>query len=216
MAIELNAELRADQGKGASRRLRHTDKMPAIIYGAGKDAVNLMLTQRDVRAAMKNKALYSSIVHLKFDGKSEQVVLRDLQRHPYKLDIMHMDFLRVDANKKLHMHVPLRFINEDISPGVKLEGGIVSHVVIEIEVECLPKNIPEFIEVDVSGLHSNHAIHLSELILPAGVEIRALRHGADHDSAVVSIHPPKQVVEEVVAEAVVAPVAAAPAPADKK
>ena len=216
MAIELNAELRADQGKGASRRLRHTDKMPAIIYGAGKDAVNLMLTQRDVRAVMKNQVFYSSIVHLKFDGKSEQVVLRDIQRHPYKLDIMHMDFQRVDVNKKLHMHVPLHFINEDISPGVKLEGGIVSHVVIEVEVECLPKDIPEFIEVDVSGLHTNHAIHLSQLILPAGVEIRALRYGADHDSAVVSIHPPKQVVEEVPAEAAAAPAAAAPAPADKK
>jgi large subunit ribosomal protein L25 len=219
MAIELNAELRADQGKGASRRLRHTDKLPAIIYGAGKDAVNLMLTQRDVRAVMKNQVFYSSIVHLKVAGKTEQVVLRDIQHHPYKVDIMHMDFQRVDANKKLHIHVPLHFINEDKSPGVKLEGGIVSHVVIEIEVECLPKDIPEFIEVDVSGLHTNHAIHLSELKMPAGVEIRALRHGADHDSAVVSIHPPKQVVEEApaaVAEAEAAPAAAAAAPADKK
>ena len=144
--------------------------------------------------------------------------MRDIQRHPYKVDIMHMDFQRVDANKTLHMHVPLHFINEDKSPGVKLEGGIVSHVVIEVEVECLPKDIPEFIEVDVSDLHINHAIHLSELKLPAGVEIRALKHGADHDSVVVSIHPPKQVVEEVPAVAVAeaAPAAAAPAPADKK
>jgi len=215
MAIELNAELRADQGKGASRRLRHTDKLPAIVYGAGKDAVNLMLTQREVRAVMKNQVFYSSIVQLKFDGKNEQVILRDIQHHPYKLDILHMDFQRVDANKKLHMHVPLHFINEEKSPGVKLEGGIVSHVVIEVEVECLPKDIPEYIEVDVSALHLNHAIHLSGIKLPAGVEIRALKHGVDHDSAVVSIHAPKQIVEEVpvVAVAEAAPVAA---PADKK
>jgi len=217
MTIELNAELRADQGKGASRRLRHTDKLPAIVYGTGKDAVNLMLTQREVRAHLKNETFYSSILSLKYAGKSEQVILRDIQHHPYKLDIMHMDFQRVDANKKLHMHVPLHFTNEDKSPGVKLEGGIVSHVVIEVEIECLPKDIPEFIEVDVSGLHTNHAIHLSELKLPAGVEIRALKHGVDHDSAVVSIHPPKQVAEETPAVAVaeVAPVAA-PAPTEKK
>lgn len=216
MAIELNAELRADQGKGASRRLRHTDKLPAIVYGAGKDAVNLMLTQREVRAVMKNQVFYSSIVQLKFDGKNEQVILRDIQHHPYKLDILHMDFQRVDANKKLHMHVPLHFINEDKSPGVKLEGGIVSHVVIEVEVECLPKDIPEYIEVDVSALHLNHAIHLSGIKLPAGVEIRALKHGVDHDSAVVSIHAPKQIVEEVPVVAVAAEAAPAAAPADKK
>ena len=217
MAIELNAELRADQGKGASRRLRHTDKLPAIVYGAGKDAVNLMLTQREVRAVMKNQVFYSSIVQLKFDGKNEQVILRDIQHHPYKLDILHMDFQRVDANKKLHMHVPLHFINEEKSPGVKLEGGIVSHVVIEVEVECLPKDIPEYIEVDVSALHLNHAIHLSGIKLPAGVEIRALKHGVDHDSAVVSIHAPKQIVEEVPVVAVAAEAApAAAAPADKK
>ena len=216
MAIELNAELRADQGKGASRRLRHTDKLPAIVYGAGKDAVNLMLTQREVRAVMKNQVFYSSIVQLKFDGKNEQVILRDIQHHPYKLDILHMDFQRVDANKKLHMHVPLHFINEEKSPGVKLEGGIVSHVVIEVEVECLPKDIPEYIEVDVSALHLNHAIHLSEIKLPAGVEIRALKHGVDHDSAVVSIHAPKQIVEEVPVVAVAAEAAPAAAPADKK
>ncbi len=216
MAIELNAELRADQGKGASRRLRHTDKLPAIVYGAGKDAVNLMLTQREVRAVMKNQVFYSSIVQLKFDGKNEQVILRDIQHHPYKLDILHMDFQRVDANKKLHMHVPLHFINEEKSPGVKLEGGIVSHVVIEVEVECLPKDIPEYIEVDVSALHLNHAIHLSGIKLPAGVEIRALKHGVDHDSAVVSIHAPKQIVEEVPVVAVAAEAAPAAAPADKK
>lgn len=214
MTIELNAELRADQGKGASRRLRHTDKLPAIVYGAGKDAVNLMVTQRDIRAHLKNEAFYSSILHLKFDGKSEQVIVRDIQHHPYKVDIMHMDFQRVDANKKLHMHVPLHFTNEEKAPGVKLEGGIVSHTVIEVEVECLPKDIPEFIEVDLSALHMGHAIHLSEIKMPAGVEIRALKHGADHDSAVVSIHAPKQAVEE--APAAAAEVAPAAAPAEKK
>jgi large subunit ribosomal protein L25 len=214
MTIELNAELRADQGKGASRRLRHTDKLPAIVYGSGIDAVNLTLTQREVRANLKNEAFYSSILSLKYNGKSEQVILRDIQHHPYKVDIMHMDFQRVDATKPLHMHVPLHFINEEKSPGVKTEGGIVSHVMIEVEIECLPKDIPEFIEVDVSGLHTNHAIHLSELKLPAGVEIRALKHGVDHDTAVVSIHPPKQaVVEETPAAAAEA---APAAPAEKK
>ena len=183
------------------------------MYGVGKDAVNLTLTQREVRAHLKNEAFYSSILNLKFDGKNEQVILRDIQHHPYKVDIMHMDFQRVDATKKLHMHVPLHFTNQEKAPGVKLEGGIVSHVVIEVEVECLPKDIPEYIEVDVSGLHVGQAIHLSQIKLPAGVEIRALKHGADHDSAVVSIHAPKQVVEEA---PVAAAAEAAPAPAEKK
>ncbi len=190
MAIEINAEARTDLGKGASRRLRHQEKMPAILYGAGSDPVNLTIDQREIRPHVDNELFYSSIVSLKVDGKAEKVIVRDMQHHPYKVDVMHIDFQRVDPKTKMHIHVPLHFIGEDVSPGIKA-GGIISHVAMEVEVECLPKDIPEFIEVDVSGLNSGESIHLTEMKLPKGVELMALKHGEGHDTAIAAIHAPK-------------------------
>jgi large subunit ribosomal protein L25 len=190
-SIQLNAELRTDLGKGASRRLRHAEKMPAILYGGDKEPVGLTLLQKDIRALQDTETFYTSIIDLNVDGKGEKVVVRDVQHHPYKADMMHIDFQRIDDKHKLHMHVPLHFVGEEKSPGVKLQGGAVSHLVIEVEVECLPKDIPEFIEVDMSGMNSGDIIHLSDLKLPAGVELMQLKQGEDHDTAVCSIHPPK-------------------------
>ncbi len=191
MSIEINAELRTDLGKGASRRLRHAEKMPAIVYGAGKDPISLTIDQREVRPHVDNEAFYSSILTIKVDGKAEKVIVRDIQHHPFKVDLAHMDFQRVDNKAKMHIHVPLHFIGEETAPGVKQQGGLVSHLVVEVEVECLPKDIPEFIEVDMSAMNSGDILHLSDLKMPKGVEIMALKHGEDYDTAVVSIHQPK-------------------------
>ena len=188
MTIELNAVLRDDMGKGASRRLRHAGKIPAIVYGAGKDPVSMTLEQKDVQYVLPDESFYSQILRLNVGGKKEDVLLRDLQHHPYKQDIMHIDFLRFDATHVVHVHVPLHFIGEEIAPGVKTEGGAVNHVIMEVEVECLPKDIPTFIEVDLSKMHLNDILHLTDLKLPAGVEVLALKQGSEHDTAVVGIH----------------------------
>jgi len=196
MAITINAETRTDLGKGASRRLRHQEKIPAIIYGSG-DPKSLTIDLREVRPHVDNEAFYASIVEVNVDGKKtpEKVIVRDIQHHPYKVDIMHVDFQRVDAKKKMHIHVQLHFIGEEAAPGVK-EGGLVSHVVNEVEIICLPKDIPEFIEVDISALELGAALHLTEIKMPKGVELAALSHGDEnHDTAIVSIHAPKVVVE---------------------
>jgi len=197
MAIEINAETRTDLGKGASRRLRFEEKIPAIVYGSG-DPASLTIDLREIRPHVDNEMFYASIVDLKVDGKkkAEKVIVRDIQHHPFKIDIMHIDFQRVDAKKKMHIHVQLHFTGEDKSPGVK-GGGLVSHVVNEVEVTCLPKDIPEFIEVDISALETGDSVHLTELNVPKGVELTALSHGDEnHDTAVVSVHTPKVIVEE--------------------
>jgi len=214
MSIELNAETRTDEGKGASRRLRHAEKMPAIVYGAGKKPVSLVFEQKDIRAVQDSEVFYSSVIGLKIDGKkAEKVIVRDVQHHPYKMDMMHVDFQRIDAKAKMHMHVPLHFIGEDQSPGIKT-GGLMSHVVMEVEVQCLPKDLPEYIEVDVSTLDTGESIHLTELVMPKGVELMALMHGDEnHDTAVAAIHAPKVVAE--VEEDTSAPVAPA-APESEK
>ena len=202
MAITINAETRTDLGKGASRRLRHETKIPAIVYGSG-DPASLTIDLREIRPHVANEAFYASIVSLIIDGKktAEKVIVRDIQHHPFKIDVMHIDFQRVDAKKKMHMHVQLHFIGEESSPGVK-SGGQVYHVVNEVEVSCLPKDIPEFIEVDISAMETGDSIHLTELNVPEGVELTALGHGDEnHDTAVVSIHTPKVVVEEEETEA---------------
>ena len=201
MSIELNAELRTDTGKGASRRLRHANKIPAILYGAGKDPENLALAQKDVQYELQHEAFFTQVLELNIGGKKQDVLLRDLQHHPYKQDIMHMDFQRVEAKKEMHVNVPLHFINEDIAPGVKTEGGAISHVMSEVEVVCLPKDIPEFIDVDLGELHLGEIVHLSDLKMPAGVEVFALKQGEEHDSAVASIHTRKVAEEPEEAEA---------------
>ena len=195
MSLELNATLRDDQGKGASRRLRHAKQLPAIVYGGAKDPVSITLLQKDVQHKLPDESFYSQVLSLNIDGKSEDVLLRDIQHHPYKIDVLHMDFIRVDAKKVVHVHSQLHFVGEDVSPGVKTEDGVVSHVLIEVELECLPKNIPEFIEVDLSDMHVGDVIHLSDQKMPEGVEILALKHGEDNDSVVASMHARKVAIE---------------------
>ena len=187
--ITLNATTREDMGKGASRRLRHAKKLPAIVYGGeGKEPVSITLQQKDVQHKLPDEHFYSQVLSLVIDGAAEDVLLRDIQHHPYKQEVMHMDFIRIDANHAVHVHTPLHFIGEEGSPGIKQEGGVVSHMMMEVELECLPKNIPEFIEVDLSGMHVGDIVHLSDLKLPEGVEVLALKHGEEYDAAVVSMH----------------------------
>jgi len=183
----LEAEPRTDLGKGASRRLRRTGMVPAVIYGAGKDPVSLSVKHNELQHSLENEAFYSHILTIKLGGKEEQAILKDLQRHPSKPVIMHMDLQRVSANEKLRIHAPLHFLNEETAPGVKA-GGMVSHSQTEIEITCLPKDLPEYIEVDLGALELDASIHLSEITLPAGVEAVELTHGEGHDPAIVSIH----------------------------
>jgi large subunit ribosomal protein L25 len=197
MAITIKAEKRTDLGKGASRRLRLEEKIPAIVYGEG-DPQSLTVDLREIRPHVENEAFYASIVELEIDDKktAEKVVVRDIQHHPFKVDVMHIDFQRVDAKKKMHMHVHLHFTGEAEAPGVK-SGGLVGHIINEVEVLCLPKDIPEFIEIDISAMETGDSIHLTDIKMPKGVELVALSHGdANHDEAVVSIHTPKVIVEE--------------------
>jgi large subunit ribosomal protein L25 len=194
VAFELNAEPRHDMGKGASRRLRRQGRVPAVLYGADKAPETLSFVQHDVLHQLGNEAFYSHILQVNIGSRKEQAILRDLQRHPYKPMILHMDLQRVTADEKVRVHVPLHFINEDIAPGVKQQSGAISHFRIEVEVSCLPKDLPEFIEVDLVELPMGEAIHLSQLKLPAGVEIVEL--SAEHDVPVVSIHGQRAEVEE--------------------
>ncbi len=189
-SFELNAELRDDTGKGASRRLRHAGLVPGIIYGARKDPVMITLPHNELIRNLEQEAFYSHILSISLGGKKEKVVLKDLQRHPGKPFILHVDFLRIDEKEAIRVNVPLHFMNEDIAPGVKA-GGRVSHTLTEVEVSCLPGNLPEFIEIDLAAVEVGQAIHLSEINLPEGVEIPALAQTPSRDLAVVSIHAPR-------------------------
>lgn len=191
-SLEVNATVRHDKGKGASRRLRRQEQVPGIVYGGGKEPVSLTLEHKEIVKSLQQESFYSSILTLKSGKKREKVILKALQRHPFKPRIMHVDFQRVRMNEKIHMHVPLHFIGDNVAPGVKEEGGVISHVMSDIEVSCLPDALPEFIEVDVSAMKLNDILHLSDLKVPEGVEIIALSH--DDDKSVVSIHLPR--VEE--------------------
>ncbi len=193
--FELAAELRSDTGKGASRRLRHQELVPAIMYGGGEDPVNLTFEHRHLVKATENDAFYSHILTIKVADKKQKVVLKDLQRHPSKRRIMHLDLLRVSMKDTITMHVPLHFINEEEAPGVK-EGGIVSHNMVDVEVKCAAGKLPEAIDVDLKDLALDSALHLSDLVLPKGVEIVALTHGADHDLPVATIHLPRAAKED--------------------
>lgn len=195
--FELDAETRSDLGKGASRRLRRTNKVPAVVYGAGEAATIITLDHNKVVTALSHEAFYSHILTLKVDGSSEKVILKDIQRDPAKPRIQHIDFLRVRADQKLQMHVPLHFLGEDDAPGAK-EGGIVSHVMSDVEVSCLPADLPEFIEVDLSKLALDETLHLSSITLPKGVELVAFSHGEEgHDLPVVTIHLPRIEAEPI-------------------
>lgn len=193
--FQLNAELRTDMGKGASRRLRREHRVPAIMYGGGQAPASVTLLHKDVVKSLENEAFYSHILTVNIAGKSEKAVLKALQRHPYKPIVMHMDFQRVNETDKIHMHVPLHFKGEDIAPGVKLRGGIVNHLMNNVEIHCLAKDLPEYIEVDVSPLNVGESLHLSDLKLPSGVEIPGLEAGSEHDLPVVAIVLPRAAVE---------------------
>ncbi|MCH8544545.1 MAG: 50S ribosomal protein L25/general stress protein Ctc [Alcanivorax sp.] len=188
----LKAEDRSDVGKGASRRLRRLEaRIPGIIYG-GKTAPQMITVElRELVKALENEAFYSHVLTLNVDGKKQQAVLRDLQRHPAKGTPMHCDFLRVDKTHKITMQVPLHFINEEKCAGVKQQGGKITHSASEVEVSCLPQNLPEFIEVDMTNVALDQVVHLSDLSLPKGVELLALTHGEEHDLPVASVHMPK-------------------------
>ncbi len=203
MKIAIKAETRKVQGTGASRRLRRAEKVPAIVYGGGKDATVVELDHNEIYHKLKLEAFHASILDMELDGKNEQVLLRDVQMHAWKQNVLHVDFQRVAADKKIHMKVPLHFINADIAPGVKLSGGIVSHIINELNITCLPKDLPEFIEVDLRDLAAGHSLHLSNLKMPAGVESVALIRGDDRSVATIII-PRAAAVEEEAAPAVAA------------
>lgn len=198
ISFELNAQVRQDKGKGASRRLRHANQVPAILYGAGKEATSLTLDHNKVTTALQHEAFYTHILTLHVDGSPEKVILKDLQRHAFKPRILHMDFMRVRADEKLKMHVPLHFVGADVAPGVK-QGGLLSHLLSDVEISCLPANLPEFIEVDVAGLELDQLLHLSDLKMPKGVELVALSH--ENDLPVASIHLPRAEAEPTPAAA---------------
>ena len=200
--FELSAALREDMGKGASRRLRRlADKVPAIIYGGNKDPQPLTMVRKDLEKALENEAFFSHVLTIKVGSDTQKAILKDLQRHPAKNRVMHADFLRVDENTAVKVNVPIHFINEEKSHGVKMEGGIVQHQVTDIEVSCLPGDIPEYVEVDMLEVKIGDIIHLSDIALPDGVTSVALALGEDHDLAVASIIAPRGAAEEDVEEA---------------
>jgi len=182
----VNAQARSDQGKGASRRLRHTGNIPAVVYGSGKEPVAITVSHNEMILHLEHEAFYSHILTLSLDGVDQKVVLKDLQRHPAKPFVLHADFQRIDENVLLKAFVPLHFLGADTSEGVK-QGGRVSHKVTELHVFCLPKDLPEYIEVDMSGMDLAEMVHLSDLQLPEGVTSVSLSLGDDHDLVVASI-----------------------------
>ena len=200
MKITIKAETRKVQGTGASRRLRRAEKVPGIVYGGGIDAAVIELDHNDIYHKLRSEAFHASILDMELDGKKQPVLLRDVQMHAFRQIVMHVDFQRVAADRKIHMKVPLHFINADVSPGVKVSSGMVSHVLNELDIACLPKDLPEFIEVDLKDLAAGHSIHISNLKLPAGVEAVTKR---GDDPAVATIIIPRAVAaEEVAAPAV--------------
>ena len=185
--FELDAEVRTDIGKGASRRLRRADKVPAVLYGADKQAVALTLDHNKVIQAQEFEAFYSHVLTLNIDGEAVATLIKDMQRHPYKPKILHMDFLRVDATQTVTTQVPLHFVNQDTCVGIKVQGGHAEQHLSSVEVACLPAQLPEFIEVDLATTEKDQTVHLSDLILPEGVKLVELAKGSDHDQAVVTI-----------------------------
>ena len=210
-AFELTAEVREDTGKGASRRLRRqSDQIPAILYGGDKPPTPLSMVRKDLEHALENEAFYTHILTLHVAGKKEKAILKDLQRHPAKERVMHADFLRVSDDVAIKVNVPLHFINEEAAPGVTQESGVVQHAITDIEIMCLPGDMPEYIEVDLTGMNIGDNIHLTDLKLPKGVEPTALTHGEEQDLMVASIMPP---VKEEELEALEPEVAADEVPA---
>ncbi len=184
--VEVVATVREDQGKGASRRLRRTGNVPAVVYGIGKEPQAISVENRAIVKHLHNEAFYSSILTLTVDGTSEKVVLRDVQRHPAKESILHLDFLRIDPNEKIHVQVPLHIINAEKSDGVK-HGAQVQRLISDVEVICLPSDIPEYLEADIEHLGVGDSLHLSDIPMPDGCVLAALQLGDDHNQAIVNL-----------------------------
>jgi large subunit ribosomal protein L25 len=218
----IKATGRNDEGKGASRRLRHAGQVPAIVYGGHADPRSIQLEHERTWLVSQSEWFYSSILSLDIDGKVERVLLRDMQRHPYKQQIMHIDFQRVSENEAIRLSVPLHFIHADVSPAGKMADVVITHELNEVAVSCLPKDLPEFIEIDLSNLAVGDIIHLSQIKLPAGIEIPELKLGKEHDVAVVIAKHGRVEAEETTeavetpAEAPAAAAAAKPAKKDEK
>ena len=211
--FELNAAPRGDAGKGASRRLRHQGLVPAILYGNETVPLSISLSHRELTKALENEAFFSRIVTIKMDGADLPVIIKDLQRHPAKPVIMHADFLRVSMDRKINVHIPLHFINQDKCQGVKLMGAMVQHNANEIYISCLPKDLPAYIEVDMTPWNLGESVHISDLTLPPGVESVALQQGPEHDLPVATVLATKggPVEEPGAAAAKAAPAKGAPA-----
>ena len=208
MTVEISASKRQVQGTGASRRLRKANLVPGVVYGSG-EATMIELDHNALYFALRKEAFHASILSLDLDGKKESVLLRDFQMHPFRQQVQHIDFQRVDAKKKIHMKVPLHFVNAEIAPGVKTDGGIISHVLTELEIICLPADLPTAFEVDLSGLELGHSIHIADVKLPKGVELAHHHHAVD---AVATVQVPRGAVEaaaDAAADAAVAEAAAA-------
>jgi large subunit ribosomal protein L25 len=198
ISFELTAELREDAGKGASRRLRREAKVPGILYGGGKEPRSITLSQRELLANIQNEAFFSHILTIKVGDVTQECILKDMQRHPFKKEVMHVDLQRIVAGQAIRMNIPLHFINEAVGPGVKDKGGVISHVITDVEIQCLPKDLPEYIEVDMKDMDLDQVVHLSDLKLPEGVELVAFTHGSveDHDQSVASCHVARTIVIE--------------------
>jgi large subunit ribosomal protein L25 len=186
----LDAEVRTDSGKGASRRLRHANKVPAIIYGEGKDPIAVAIEHKHVMKAQENEGFYSHLLTVNVGGEAVECILKDMQRHPFKPTVMHMDFLRVDASHKLHTTAPLHFINEENNAAIKA-GGVLTRLANDIDIICLPKDLPAFIEVNVADLEVGQSVHISDVVLPEGVASAELAKGEAHDQALVNISVPR-------------------------
>jgi large subunit ribosomal protein L25 len=200
--FNLIAELREDQGKSASRRLRREGKVPAIIYGGGRPPRALVFDHNRILHQLDQEAFYSSILTIKVGDKSQAAILKDVQRHPARRQIMHMDIQRVVEDEKIRMHVPIHIVGDQQAPGVKLGGGTVMRLITEVEVSCLPRDLPEYFEVDISHLELDDMLHLSDIKVPPGVEITQLTYGVEHDHAIVSVHVIKAAAVEEAAPAV--------------
>lgn len=197
MKFEIDADARAGSGRSDSRKLRRLGRVPAIIYGGGKDPSSVTLDRNSLVQQMALEAFYTSILNIKLGKETQSVVVKEVQRHPAKSVVMHLDFQRIVADEEITISVPIHFIGEEVAIGVKEQGGVIEHAITDVEVSCLPANLPEYLEVDVSSLELNQILHLSDIKFPEGVTSTQLAH--EHDQAVVAIHPPRRVeVEEPV------------------
>ncbi len=212
MKIEFNANKRTLQGTGASRRLRRAGKVPGILYGGEAVAQPIEIDHNTLFHSMKREAFHASVLTMILDGQSQQVLLRDYQMHAFKPQVLHIDFQRIAADKKIHMKVPLHFINSDIAPGVKLQGGVASHILNELSISCLPADLPEFITVDMKDVSVGHSLHVKDLQLPKGVEA-VLRPNENPVVATITVPRGTTEAELAAAEPATAAAAAAPAPA---